>query len=87
MTTKDNNEIWVFLSHSNKVNDDDEIDSLIKREIDSRTRFIDEIVKRVVTQLMTPGSIKVLADNLAKGTFHEVNTEEADFLYGLVHEE
>lgn len=108
-----NNEIWVFLSHSNKdykkvrlvrnmleeqalrplmfflhcLNDDDEIDSLIKREIDSRTRFIDEIVKRVVTQLMTPGSIKVLADNLAKGTFHEVNTEEADFLYGLVHEE
>ena len=62
----DNNEIWVFLSHSNKdyekvrqvrnlleeqslrplmfflhcLNDDDEIDSLIKREIDCRTRFI-----------------------------------------------
>ena len=61
-----NNEIWVFLSHSNKdyekvrqvrnmleeqslrplmfflhcLNDDDEIDSLIKREIDCRTRFI-----------------------------------------------
>jgi len=60
------NEIWVFLSHSNKdyekvrqvrnlleeqslrplmfflhcLNDDDEIDSLIKREIDCRTRFI-----------------------------------------------
>jgi len=61
-----NNEIWVFLSHSNKdyekvrqvrnmleeenlrplmfflhcLNDDDEIDDLIKREIDCRTRFI-----------------------------------------------
>lgn len=61
-----NNDIWVFLSHSNKdyekvreirnlleeqkfrplmfflncLNDDDEIDSLIKREIDSRKRFI-----------------------------------------------
>ena len=62
----DNNEIWVFLSHSNKdfekvrrvrdmlenqhmrplmfflncLNDDEEIDNLIKREIDCRTRFI-----------------------------------------------
>lgn len=64
MTT--DNEIWVFLSHSNKdyekvrqvrnmleeenlrplmfflhcLNDEDEIDELIKREIDCRTRFI-----------------------------------------------
>ncbi len=64
--TDNNNEIWVFLSHSNKdyekvikvrnlleknsfrplmfflkcLNDDDEIDDLIKREIDSRGRFI-----------------------------------------------
>lgn len=63
---KKDNDIWVFLSHSNKdyekvreirnlleeqnfrplmfflncLNDDDEIDSLIKREIDSRKRFI-----------------------------------------------
>ena len=62
----DDNEIWVFLSHSNKdyekvrqirnlleeqnlrplmfflqcLNDDDEINELIKREIDCRTRFI-----------------------------------------------
>ena len=62
----ENNEIWVFLSHSNKdyekvrqvrnlleeqrfrplmfflccLNDDHEIDNLIKREIDHRTRFI-----------------------------------------------
>lgn len=61
-----NNDIWVFLSHSNKdyekvreirnlleeqnfrplmfflncLNDDEEIDNLIKREIDSRKRFI-----------------------------------------------
>lgn len=64
--TNNNNEIWVFLSHSNKdyekvrkvrdmledqqmrplmfflkcLNDHDEIDSLIKREIDCRSRFI-----------------------------------------------
>ena len=61
-----NNDIWVFLSHSNKdyekvreirnlleeqnfrplmlflkcLNDEEEIDSLIRREIDSRKRFI-----------------------------------------------
>lgn len=66
MADNSNNEIWIFLSHSNKdyekvcqvrnlleeqslrplmfflrcLNDDDEIDSLIKREIDCRTRFI-----------------------------------------------
>jgi len=66
MHNKQDNEIWVFLSHSNKdyekvrqvrnlleeqkfrplmfflkcLNDDDEIDDLIKREIKERTRFI-----------------------------------------------
>lgn len=66
MADNQSNEIWVFLSHSNKdyekvrqvrnlleeqslrplmfflhcLSDDDEIDSLIKREIDCRTRFI-----------------------------------------------
>ena len=44
----------------------------------------DEIVKRVVTQLMTPGSIKVLADNLANGIYGDTNVKEADFLYGLL---
>lgn len=44
----------------------------------------DEIVKRVVTQLMTPGSIKVLADNLSKGIFGDINAMEAKFLYGLL---
>lgn len=47
-------------------------------------RQCDEIVKRVVTQLMTPGSIKVLADNLCKGIFGEPNLKEADFLFGLL---
>ena len=66
MEDNSNNEIWVFLSHSNKdyekvrqvrnmleeqkfrplmfflccLDDDQEIDNLIKREIDRRTRFI-----------------------------------------------
>lgn len=44
----------------------------------------DEIIKRVVTQLMTPGSIKVLADNLANGIYGNTNVKEADFLYGLL---
>lgn len=44
----------------------------------------DEIVKRVVTQLMTPGSIKVLADNIAKGTYGDAIVKEAGFLYGLL---
>lgn len=44
----------------------------------------DEIVKRVVTQLMTPGSIKVLADNISKGIYGETNAQEAEFLYGLL---
>ena len=66
MTSKQDKEIWIFLSHSNKdfakvrlirnyleerscrplmfylkcLSNDDEIDDLIKREIDCRTRFI-----------------------------------------------
>ena len=66
MTTNDEKEIWIFLSHSNKdfakvrkirnyleerscrplmfylkcLSNEDEIDDLIKREIDCRTRFI-----------------------------------------------
>lgn len=50
-----------------------------------KERQCDEIVKRVVTQLMTPGSIKVLADNLAKGTFQKADKKEAAFLYGLIN--
>ena len=44
----------------------------------------DEIIKRVITQLMTPGSIKVLADNLSKGIYGNTNAKEAEFLYGLL---
>lgn len=44
----------------------------------------DEIVKRVVTQLMTPGSIKVQADNFAKGIYGQPNEKEASFLYEIL---
>ena len=50
-------------------------------------RQCDEIVKRVLTQLMTPGSIRVIADNLSKGTFGKANPKEADFLYGLLRDD
>lgn len=57
------------------------IQSVDGLEIDKQC---DEIVKRVIIQLMTPGSIKVLADNLNKGTFRKPNSKEADFLYGVL---
>ena len=78
----------------------DSIVSMVKNDVDLRPLLgcniqsleghgrdwqCDEIVKRVVGQLMTPGSIKVLADNLAKGTFGKANTKEASFLYGLLN--
>lgn len=44
----------------------------------------DEIIKRVITQLMTSGSIRVLADNLSKGVYSDANAKEAEFLYGLL---
>lgn len=53
-------------------------------EGNDREKQCEEIVQRVVTQLMTPGSIKVLADNLIKGTFRKPNPEEANFLYSLL---
>lgn len=52
-------------------------------ELDKK-RQCDEIVKRVIAQLMTPGSIKVLADNLSKGIYGDTNAKEAEFLYGLL---
>ena len=42
----------------------------------------DEILRRVISQLMTPGSIKVQADNFYRG----LNHREAEFLYGLLGE-
>lgn len=53
-------------------------------EGNDREKQCEEIVQRVVAQLMTPGSIKVLADNLMKGTFRKPNPEEANFLYSLL---
>lgn len=46
----------------------------------------DEIIRRVILQLMTFGSIQVQADNFAKGVFGEPNAKEADFLYGLLED-
>lgn len=53
-------------------------------EGNDREKQCEEIVQRAVAQLMTPGSIKVLADNLMKGTFRKPNPEEANFLYSLL---
>ena len=53
----------------------------------AKDRQCDEVIKRVILQLMTPGSIKVLANNLAKGRFGVTNTKEANFLIGLVKHE
>lgn len=52
-----------------------------KEGLSSKTKS-DEIIKRIVTQLMTLGSIKVQADNFRR----ESITGEADFLYGLLEE-
>ena len=46
----------------------------------------DEIIRRVVLQMMTFGSIQVQADNFAKGVFGEPNEKEANFLYGLLED-
>lgn len=51
-----------------------------------KDRQCDEIIKRVITQLMTPGSIKVLADNLSKGIYSDANAKEAKFFYGLLYD-
>lgn len=68
---------------------DGELSSLVGCNIQSidgldKEKQCDEIVKRVITQLMTPGSIKVLADNLSKGIYGDTNAKEAEFLYGLL---
>ena len=73
-----------------KIEDDVDLKSLLDCQIQNLehltiNRQCDEIVKRVVLQLMTPGSIKVLADNLANGTFHDANKKEAAFLYRLIN--
>ena len=40
----------------------------------------DEIIKRVISQLMTPGSIKVQAENFSR----DGNVKEASFLNTLI---
>lgn len=40
----------------------------------------DRILERVITQLMTPGSIKVHAESFERN----LNIKEAGFLYGLI---
>lgn len=49
-------------------------------EGDTMEQRCDEILKRVLTQLMTPGSIKVQAENFNR----ELNHKEAEFLYNLL---
>ena len=71
------------------IRQDGELSSLVGCNIQSidgldKEKQCDEIVKRVITQLMTPGSIKVLADNLSKGIYGDTNAKEAEFLYGLL---
>ena len=46
----------------------------------------DEIIRSVVSQLMTSGSIKVQAGNFAKGINCEQDEKEANFLYGVLKE-
>lgn len=67
-----------------KIRNDSELHPLIECDIQSIEgydieRQCDEIVKRVISQLMTPGSVKVLADNLRKESFQGANLE-AEFL-------
>lgn len=71
------------------IRQDGELSSLVGCNIQSidgldKEKQCDEIVKRVITQLMAPGSIKVLADNLSKGIYGDTNAKEAEFLYGLL---
>lgn len=71
------------------IRQDGELSSLVGCNIQSidgldKEKQCDEIVKRVITQLMTPGSIKVLADNLSQGIYGDTNAKEAEFLYGLL---
>lgn len=75
-----------------RIQNDVDLHPLINCNIQSiegvtKNRQCDEIVKRVVTQLMTPGSIKVLADNLTKGTLGITNKKEAEFLNGLLKDD
>lgn len=67
------------------IEKDEELSPLVACNIQSlewvdKEQRSDEILKRIVTQLMTPGSIKVQADNFCR----QSKTEEARLLYGLL---
>ena len=69
------------------ISEDSEIKMLTECNIMNLGKFdtiedkCDEIVRTVITQLMSSGSIKILADNIAKNA----NTREADFLYNVIN--
>ncbi len=91
-TGKDSFNIIPFVTKEfivEQLGKDNELKALVNCGIqylegNDREKQCEEIVQRAVTQLMTPGSIKVLADNLIKGTFRKPNPEEANFLYSLL---
>lgn len=91
-TGKDSFNIIPFVTKEfivEQLGKDNDLKSLVNCGIqylegNDRGKQCEEIVQRAVTQLMTPGSIKVLADNLMKGTFRKPNPEEANFLYSLL---
>lgn len=91
-TGKDSFNIIPFVTKEfivEQLGKDNDLKSLVSCGIqylegNDREKQCEEIVQRVVAQLMTPGSIKVLADNLMKGTFRKPNPEEANFLYSLL---
>lgn len=91
-TGKDSFNIIPFVTKEfivEQLGKDNDLKSLVNCGIqylegNDREKQCEEIVQRAVTQLMTPGSIKVLADNLMKGTFRKPNPEEANFLYSLL---
>lgn len=73
-----------------KIRNDCELHPLVECDIQSIEGFdierqCDEIMKRVISQLMTPGSVKVLADNLRKETSQGANLE-VEFLYKLLEQ-
>lgn len=91
-TGKDSFNIIPFVTKEfivEQLGKDNDLKSLVNCGIqylegNDREKQCEEIVQRAVTQLMTPGSIKVLADNLMKGTFRKPNPVEANFLYSLL---
>lgn len=53
-------------------------------ENNSPNHYADAIIEKILTRLMTIGSIKVQADNFAKGIHVNEDKKEAQFLYNLI---